>query len=141
MPILKYIPKKKNVIDRRSNEGGFYEAECDECGGKFYPKRNNAKYCSQSCQQMAWRRIIKDKKVKPKAVKESKPIVEPKPTNIKRFTTQNDVVLFFKQLKLIGRGDIEEFRFNLKFMEVGETAPIGKYILSKTSPRIYELKF
>ena len=57
MPILKYIPKKKTVIDRRTNDGGYYEAICDECGNEFYPKRNNARYCSKSCQQMAWRNI------------------------------------------------------------------------------------
>ena len=49
MAILNYIPKKKEVIDRRTDNGGYYEAVCDECGNVYYPKRSNAKYCSRSC--------------------------------------------------------------------------------------------
>ena len=59
MGVLRYIPKVKEVIDNRSPDGGFYEAECDECSNIFYPKRSNAKYCSRSCLVMHYR---KDKK-------------------------------------------------------------------------------
>jgi hypothetical protein len=56
MAILRYIPIKKQVIDKRSEEGGFYEAECDECHNPFYPKRSNARYCSRSCLVMSYRK-------------------------------------------------------------------------------------
>jgi len=55
MAILRYVPKKKEIIDKRSESGGYYEAECDECGTIYYPTRANAKYCSRSCQVMAYR--------------------------------------------------------------------------------------
>jgi hypothetical protein len=56
MAILRYIPIKKQVIDKRTEEGGFYEAECDECHNPFYPKRSNARYCSRSCLVMSYRK-------------------------------------------------------------------------------------
>jgi hypothetical protein len=58
MGILKYIPKKKNIIDRRSDDGGYYEAECDVCGTIYYPKRSNGKYCSHSCSIRAYRERV-----------------------------------------------------------------------------------
>lgn len=56
MGIQKYIPKKKNIIDRRTPDGGYYEAVCDDCGTVFYPKRSNARYCSHSCTVAAMRK-------------------------------------------------------------------------------------
>lgn len=56
MAIIRYIPIKKQVIDKRSEEGGFYEAECDQCHNVFYPKRSNARYCSRSCLVMSYRK-------------------------------------------------------------------------------------
>ncbi len=56
MGVISYIPKKKEVIDNRSNEGGYYTAVCDECGNEFFPKRSNAMYCSRSCLVMAYRK-------------------------------------------------------------------------------------
>lgn len=55
MGTIKYIPKRKEILDRRSRDGGYYEAECDVCGTKFYPTRVNAKYCSRSCNLILWR--------------------------------------------------------------------------------------
>jgi hypothetical protein len=85
MGILKYIPKKREIIDNRSSEGGFYEAECDECKEPFYPKRSNAKYCSRSCLVMAYRKNKTSetpKKLK-KIITPSKPSqIESKPTQI-----------------------------------------------------------
>lgn len=60
MGVLRYIPKVKEVIDNRSPDGGFYEAECDECSNIFYPKRSNAKYCSRSCLVMHYRKEQKN---------------------------------------------------------------------------------
>ena len=64
MGVLRYIPKVKEVIDNRSPDGGYYEAECNECGNIFYPKRSNAKYCSRSCLVMHYRK--EQKKTLPK---------------------------------------------------------------------------
>ena len=55
MPVISYIPPKKEIKDHRSNDGNFYLAKCDLCGTEFYPKRNNAKYCSTSCMKLAYR--------------------------------------------------------------------------------------
>ena len=71
MAIVRYIPKKKEVIDRRNADGGYYEAECEECGNLFYPKRSSAKYCSRSCTVMAYRRATKSKLAEPRASKTS----------------------------------------------------------------------
>ena len=49
MPILQYHPPKKKLLDKRKAEGGYYTAECENCGSTFYPERSNAKYCSPNC--------------------------------------------------------------------------------------------
>ncbi len=69
MGVISYIPKKKEIIDNRSNEGGYYRAVCDECGNEFYPKRSNAMYCSRSCLVMAYRK--KKSEMPPKAIKKT----------------------------------------------------------------------
>lgn len=56
MGVLRYIPPTKKIVDNRSHEGNFYEAVCDNCGTKFYPKRSNAKYCSSNCCSIRHRR-------------------------------------------------------------------------------------
>lgn len=53
MAIIKYVPKKTTVRDRRNDQGGYYEATCEECGSLFYPAKM-AKYCSQLCTQRAY---------------------------------------------------------------------------------------
>jgi hypothetical protein len=93
MAIKKYVPPKRTIVDRRSDDGGYYEAECDNCGSSFYPKRSNAKYCCNACSVAAHRRkqielgiLPKKKDVKAKeeqpaaAIPEVKPVTpEPKP--------------------------------------------------------------
>lgn len=59
MSILRYIPKNGAVNDRRSPEGGYYEAIC-YCGQKFYPKRSDAMYCSKNCALKAYRKEKKE---------------------------------------------------------------------------------
>jgi uncharacterized OB-fold protein len=56
MGVVRYIPKQRIATDRRTEDGGYYEAVCDECGNTFYPKRNNAKYCSNACTVAVHRR-------------------------------------------------------------------------------------
>jgi hypothetical protein len=55
MAIIKYVPPKKNILDRRSSDGGYYEAICECCGTEFYPSRNSARYCSSNCQLIKYR--------------------------------------------------------------------------------------
>lgn len=138
MPILRYIPKKKNVIDRRSNEGGFYEAECEECGGKFFPKRGNAKYCSQSCLQMAWRKKHKDKKVKSKVVKATKEIKEPKKTESKRFHSKRQVIEYLKIVESAEvKGKIGMLLDTFKKTIKGENTLVGKHVVDKVGQHTY----
>ena len=58
MSIKSYVPPKKNIIDHRTTEGGYYNAICDVCGTEFFPKRSNAKYCSSNCGIVAHRTAI-----------------------------------------------------------------------------------
>jgi hypothetical protein len=55
MAILKYIPPKRVINDRRTPDGGYYEAKCEHCDTLFYPKRKTAMYCSNSCTVSAYR--------------------------------------------------------------------------------------
>jgi len=56
MGIIKLIRVGKvKVIDRRSEKGICYKAKCDVCDRIFYPSRNDARYCSQNCAQIAQR--------------------------------------------------------------------------------------
>ena len=58
MSIKSYVPPKKNIIDHRTAEGGYYNAICDVCGTEFFPKRSNARYCSSNCGIVAHRTAI-----------------------------------------------------------------------------------
>lgn len=77
MPILNYTPPKKQIVDNRNSEGGYYTAECDVCNTMFYPKRSNAKYCTPNCAVVAHRKemaaggIVKKKEKKVVKVKSS----------------------------------------------------------------------
>ena len=58
MPIISYVPPKKNIHDNRTPNGGYYTAKCDNCGTAFYPKRSNAKYCTPNCALISHRQAI-----------------------------------------------------------------------------------
>jgi hypothetical protein len=92
MAITKYVPPLKKIIDNRKPEGGYYEADCEVCGGKFYPERSNAKYCTPNCGLIAHRIAVADgtalkrggtvpKKKKPKPV-EKKETVKKEPLGV-----------------------------------------------------------
>lgn len=50
MPILNRITKPSiEIKDYRNTRGVYYEAFCDQCGLKYYPKRSTAKFCSKFC--------------------------------------------------------------------------------------------
>ena len=60
MALKRHIPKKVEIIDRRSKDGGYYIAECDECGIEFYPVSSRAMYCSNRCALRAYRKRNKE---------------------------------------------------------------------------------
>ena len=64
MGIIKYIPKTTTILDRRSDDGGYYVAKCDNCGREFYPKSRRAKYCCKDCGSKFYLNVILAKKVK-----------------------------------------------------------------------------
>lgn len=63
MPILKYVPPTKKILDHRNPEGGYYEAECEICGTKFYPKRSTGKYCNPNCRLIAHRTALANRRL------------------------------------------------------------------------------
>ena len=77
MPIISYVPPKKNIHDNRTPNGGYYTAKCDNCGTEFYPKRSNAKYCTPNCALISHRQAVASGKTakieKQKAKKSKKP--------------------------------------------------------------------
>lgn len=56
MPIKSFTPRTIKRKDLRRPEGGYYTAECDECGGTFYPLRADAKFCSDYCSSRYYHR-------------------------------------------------------------------------------------
>lgn len=73
MPILKYVPPIKKIIDHRSDKGGYYEAICENCGTTFYPERSNAKYCSPNCGLIQHRKAKAEILARGGSIKPAKP--------------------------------------------------------------------
>lgn len=144
MAIKRYIPRKTKVTDRRTEEGGYYEAECEICKREFYPVRSNAKYCSNLCAQRAHR--IKPKKdiVKrgPNKIKtEVKPSNEQKATATFRiFKKQNDLIVFLKSKINYSHGSIGSLRAKIKALNIDETIILNK-IGSMKLTRISAIRF
>jgi uncharacterized OB-fold protein len=68
------VPAPVQVKDYRNEGGVFYEAICDQCGRKFFPKRSTAKYCCKQCgiEARNGRTLIKEDELKlTKTIKES----------------------------------------------------------------------
>jgi len=126
MAIKSYVPKKSTVIDRRSTDGGYYVAECEICGREFYPKRSNAKFCSNVCGQRAHRNTT---------LKKSETTVKP-PKQIADESlewTGAIAVYRFLQKKYNTRGDKAYILSNLKGIEKDDTFKYGKHVISKIS--------
>lgn len=137
MGVIKYIQKKKIVTDRRKADGGYYEAECNECGGQFYPTRSNAIYCSKSCQQMAWRK-------KQELARANKPLAKIKnlkktniPTN-HRFANFPDMWKYLYEAGVMVRGKVANIKSTIKYLKIGGNTTIGgKVNVRRESTRIY----
>lgn len=72
MAITRYVPPIKKIIDNRKPEGGYYEADCEVCGTKFYPERSNAKYCTPNCGLIAHRMAVANGTAEKRPVSKSK---------------------------------------------------------------------
>ena len=135
MAILNYIPKKKEVIDRRTDNGGYYEAVCDECGNVYYPKRSNAKYCSRSCNVMAYRRKKKAEgpKIKKEKVNEDLILVKTLPAK--------DMSWYLKKNYSSDTDNLPMYvmKEDLVNLTIGETKKMGKIVIKKYSANKYQL--
>jgi hypothetical protein len=130
MGVLRYIPRKKEIIDRRSADGGYYESECDHCGSIYYPKRSSAKFCSRACTVMAYRM-------------NKKPVNAPKQpqkdiiTKLQDCLGVDEVINFLYRYNYnlsMQRGIIKQ---SLKDLDVKDIIHFGIFIITKTSDRKY----
>lgn len=139
MGILAYIPKKVAVIDRRTDEGGYYIATCEYCEREFYPKRSNAKYCNAGCSIANWRkkRAEKPKEVVKSSKKGEKIVLE---------GSGKTIATFFKKWKLKGYVydvlrdmDVGD-KYSPKYEDDEDDYPeLDSFIVEKVSERKYIL--
>ncbi|MFN7611495.1 MAG: hypothetical protein ACK5QX_11260 [bacterium] len=135
MGVISYIPKKKEVIDNRSNEGGYYTAVCDECGNDFFPKRSNAMYCSRSCLVMAYRKkksLLPQKPIK-KTVNES--------LILEKTLSGADMAWYLKANYSVDteKTPIYVLKDILKAIEIGEMKQFNTISVKRHSPNKYQL--
>jgi hypothetical protein len=130
MGVIQYIPRKKLVIDKRSEDGGYYEAICDECGNMFYPLRSTAKYCSRSCQVMNYRKNLKPKKTK-----------EIKKESFKPDYLFNGLTNLFWDMKgFIKHGDNGILKKELRSLKHGEIYNYSTFAIKRISAYKYAIK-
>lgn len=132
MAILSYVPKKKNITDYRSEDGGYYEVECENCGTVFYPKRSDAKHCSKNCTMITYRQqLAKGGAIRSHIKKNEEPVNE----------IHNAIRDCKNRCKELGT---HVTLIELRAMNVGETIkplpyePHGiRYAITRVSPRRY----
>lgn len=136
MGILKYIPPIKEIIDNRNDKGDYYEALCDVCGKKFYPKRASAKYCNANCKQIQHRIDLAAGKITKEIKKPSNESLDPDALSIK------GAKMVYQYLKEIynTRGQRTEILESLKDLEIGENLAFGDEIITRVSFLKYEVK-
>lgn len=134
MGIIRYIPKKREVIDRRTENGGYYEAVCNECGNAFYPQRSSAKYCSRSCAVMAYRKSIIAKPTK--SIVKTPKVAEMVSKEV--FSSREWAVKYLKDnYKHVMSGKVAEIRKKLKNMEVNTVLDLEAVKVRRISPNKY----
>lgn len=135
MAILKYIPPIKEIIDNRNDKGDYYEAICDVCGKKFYPKRASAKYCNSNCKQIQHRIDLAAGKITKEIKKPSNENLNPDILSIK------GAKMVYKYLQEIynTRGDRVVILENLKDLEIGEQFEYGDKIITRISTLKFEV--
>lgn len=136
MAITRYIPPTKNIIDNRKPEGGYYEADCEVCGGKFYPERSNAKYCTPNCGLIAHRIAVANGTATKRT--ESKPIatVTTKKT-VSTIVVGRDSVVGLLHSKGVRTHGV---RVLLKDLAIGETSKWQNVSITRTTASKYEVK-
>lgn len=132
MAILKYVPPTKKIIDNRKPEGGYYEAECEVCGTKFYPERSNAKYCTPNCGLIAHRIAVANGTAEKRQVSKPKATVN-EPGEI--LTSRLSVIDWFRtnDIKHHGLGII------LKGLEIGESSVWQNVTITRISMARYKV--
>ena len=152
MAIVKYIPRKRDIVDRRSEKGGYWEMTCESCGTTFYPTRQNAKFCCRACGLQNWRerrkerdaevkelyqKIVADRMEKLEREKESR-LATTKEKNREVIMGSNNVINFLKSKKRFAstiKGRIGLVRFNLSDQEIGSIIDWDKFDIEKLSDR------
>lgn len=147
MAIVKYVPRKRDIVDRRSEQGGYWEMTCESCGTTFYPTRQNAKFCCRACGLQNWRERKKerDKEVKDKLrqyleeYRERKNLEKAeKQPNREVIMGSNNVINFLRSKKRFAsaiKGQIGDIRYNLKEGNIGEIIDWEKFEIEKISDR------
>ncbi len=135
MAILKYIPPIKEIIDNRNDKGDYYEAICDVCGKKFYPKRASAKYCNSNCKQIQHRIDLAAGKIT-KEIK--KPSNESQNPDNLLITGAKSVYKFLQEFYNT-RGDRVVILDSLKDLEIGEQYEYGDKIITRISTLKFEV--
>lgn len=78
------VPEPEIIKDYRGESGIYYEAECDQCGRTYYPKRSTSKYCSKICTiEHAKGNIVVNKFSKGGSISKKKSAEKPKKESFK----------------------------------------------------------
>lgn len=143
MAVTKYIPKTSTVIDRRSKDGGYYHANCEECGREFYPKRSNAKYCGRACSVRVNRRRVTLKREQKKVVVPEKVVSvskEPVFASKEVFNSMRELLNYLKgDYNKVLRGNTVRLKSELKKLKTGKDLDIGPVTIRKISARKFAI--
>tara|TARA_Y100000766_G_C18776906_1_gene541240 strand:+ start:253 stop:729 length:477 start_codon:yes stop_codon:yes gene_type:complete len=152
MAIVRYIPRKRDIVDRRSEKGGYWEMTCESCGTTFYPTRQNAKFCCRACGLQNWRerrkerdaevkklyqKIVADRMENLEREKESR-LATTKEKNREVITGANNVINFLRSKKRFAsaiKGQIGDIRYNMKSQENRSILDFDKFEIEKLSDR------
>lgn len=124
MAIIKLIPKVSKMTDYRSNDGGYYIANCEVCGTEYYPKRSTSKYCSNTCSVIAYRN--RAKAVEPKKLSNNQN------SNLVATGSKGSCADFFKQFRRKSDAD-----YLMKNMKINSSVKLEEYTIKRLSERKY----
>ena len=132
MAILRYVPPTKKIVDNRKPEGGYYEAECEVCGTKYYPERSNAKYCTPNCGLIAHRIAVANGTAEKRSANKPKPSVSEKYVEL---TGRKTVIgwLYRNDIRTHGLGVL------LKSLEIGKRIDWEDVLIKRISMSRYRL--
>ena len=138
MAIKSYVPKKSMILDRRSAEGGYYIAECEECKREFYPKNAKARFCSSECRSHNY---LKHKTPQTQQKKVVNTNTSPVKNDSLTLLGQKDVINYFKKVeKEEMDGSVGVYRDLLKDLAVNEKLTVGEHVVKRITAKKYEIK-